>query len=135
RGLVSQAFNQRAVDAFRPRIRAIAEALLDALSGRDTFDVIAEYAAPLPTIVIAEMLGVDPTDFARFKRWSDARSQIFNTARTPEQSAELAAARQGLVDYFTRAADGRRRRRGTDLISALVAAAESEDRLTQREIV
>jgi cytochrome P450 len=57
RGLVSQVFNQRAVDAFRPRIRAIAEALLDALSGRDTFDVIAEYAAPLPTIVIAEMLG------------------------------------------------------------------------------
>src|SRR6266404_5518655 len=60
RGLVSQAFNQRAVDAFRTRIRAIAEGLLDALSDRDTFDVIAEYAAPLPTIVIAEMLGSMP---------------------------------------------------------------------------
>jgi hypothetical protein len=135
RGLVSQAFNQRAVDAFRPRIRAIADELLDALTGRALFDVIAEYAAPLPTIVIAEMLGVDARDFAQFKRWSDARSQIFNTARTPEQSAELLAARQGLVDYFTRAVDERHRLRGTDLISALVAAAESEDRLTQREIV
>jgi cytochrome P450 len=135
RGLVSQAFNQRAVDTFRPRIRAIADRLLDALTGRDSFDVIAEYAAPLPTIVIAEMLGVDADDFAQFKRWSDGRSQIFNTARTPEQSAELAAARQGLVDYFTRAVDERHRRRATDLISALVAAAESEDRLTQREIV
>src|SRR5437660_11790935 len=79
RGLVSQAFNQRAVDAFRPRVRAIADELLDALTGRDSFDVIAEYAAPLPTIVIAEMLGVDAGDFAQFKRWSDARSQIFNT--------------------------------------------------------
>ena len=44
RGLVSQAFNQRAVDAFRPRVRAIADELLDALTGRDSFDVIAEYA-------------------------------------------------------------------------------------------
>jgi cytochrome P450 len=136
RGLVSQAFNQRAVDAFRPRIRAIADELLAAVGGRNSFDVIAEYAAPLPTIAIAEMLGVDAGDFGQFKRWSDARSQIFNTARTPEQSAELAAARQGLDDYFARVVDERRRRRhGTDLISALVSAEESEDRLTQREIV
>jgi hypothetical protein len=135
RGLVSQAFNQRAVDAFRPRIRAIADELLDALTDRDAFDVIAEYAAPLPTIVIAEMLGVDPGDFVKFKRWSDARSQIFNTARTPEQSAELAAARQGLDEYFARAVDERHHRRSTDLISALVSTEESEDRLTRREIV
>jgi hypothetical protein len=135
RGLVSQAFNQRAVDAFRPRVRAIADELLDSLTGRDSFDVIAEYAAPLPTIVITEMLGVDAGDFAQFKRWSDARSQIFNTARTPEQSAELATARQGLDNYFTRAVDERRHRRGTDLVSALVSAEGSEDRLTQREIV
>ena len=56
-------------------------------------------------------------------------------ARTPEQTAELAAARQGLDDYFARAIEERRGRRGTDLISALVSAGESEDRLTQREIV
>jgi cytochrome P450 len=135
RGLVSQAFNQRAVDAFRPRILAIAKQLLDGLGGRNAFDVIAEYAAPLPTIVIAEMLGVDAADFARFKRWSDARSQIFNTARTPEQSAELAAGRQGLDDYFLHAVEERRHRRGTDLVSALVSAEESGDRLTEREIV
>jgi len=135
RGLVSQAFNQRAVDAFRPRIRAIAEKLLDALTGQDSFDVIAEYAAPLPIIVIAEMLGVDAGDLVLFKRWSDARSQLFNPLRTPEQSAELAAAEQDLNDYFARAIDARRRQRGTDLISALVSAEEASNRLTQREIV
>ena len=134
-GLVSQAINQRAVEAFRPRIRAIAEELLDALTDRDTFDVIGEYAAPLPIIVIAEMLGVEARDMAQFKRWSDARSQIFNIARTPEQTAELSAARRGLDDYFARAIDERRTRRGTDLISALVSAEEADDRLTQREIV
>ena len=81
------------------------------------------------------MLGVDAGDFARFKRWSDPRSQIFNTARTPEQSTELAAAKQGLDDYFAHAVEERRHRRGTDLVSALVSAEESGDRLTQREIV
>ena len=48
RGLVSLAFNLRAVDAFRPRIRGFADELLDSLTGRESFDVIAEYAAPLP---------------------------------------------------------------------------------------
>jgi cytochrome P450 len=47
----------------------------------------------------------------------------------------LAAARQGLDDYFARAVDERRRQRGNDLVSALVSAEESEDRLSQREIV
>jgi cytochrome P450 len=135
RGLVSQAFNQRAVDALHPRISAIAEGLLKALKGRGSFDVITEYAAPLPTMVIAEMPGVDAGDFPQFKRWSNARSQIFNTARTPEQSAELKVAGQGLKDYFARTVDQRRSRRGIDLISALVSAEEAEDRLTQREIV
>src|SRR5215831_3484093 len=101
RGLVSQAFNQRSVDAWRPRIRAIADALLDALAGRD--DVIAEYASPLPIIVIAQMLGVDPGDMPQFKRWSDARAHLFNPARTSEQAEALTTAGQGLRDYFARA--------------------------------
>src|SRR5215468_3909721 len=113
RGLVSQAFDQRSVDAWRPRIQAITKALLDALAARGSFDVIAEFAAPLPIVVIAEMLGVDPGDMAQFKRWSDARSHLFNPARTPEQTAELTAAGQGLRDYFSRAIEARRGRRGT----------------------
>src|SRR5215467_9547464 len=59
RGLVSQAFNQRSIDAWRPRIRIIAEGLLDALADRRSFDLISVFAVPLPIIVIAEMLGVD----------------------------------------------------------------------------
>jgi cytochrome P450 len=114
RGLVSQAFNQRSVDAWRPRIRAIAEGLLDALADRGSFDVIAEFAAPLPIIVIAEMLGVDPGDMPQFKRWSDARAQIFNPVRSPEQTVELRAAGQGLNDYFARAIDTRRLFRARD---------------------
>lgn len=135
RRLTAQAFNQRAVDAMRPRIRAIAGELLDALASRDGFDVIAAYAAPLPIIVIAEMLGVDAADMAQFKAWSDDRAQGFNPARTEAQTAALRAAQDGINAYFARVAAERRERRGNDLISALVAAEEAGEHLTLREIV
>src|SRR5215472_3217536 len=135
RGLVSQGFNQRSIDAWRPRIRAVAEGLLDTLGDRGSFDLVAEFAAPLPIVVIAEMLGVDAADMAQFKRWSDARAHMFNPARTPEQTAELNAAGQELNDYFVRAIDARRGLRSDDLISLLVAAEEAGDRLSAREIV
>jgi cytochrome P450 len=135
RSLVSRAFNQRSADEFRPRIREIAGTLLDRLVGRESFDVIAEYAAPLPIIVIAEMMGVDPGHLEQFKSWSDARAQLFNTARTPEQSDALVAAQQSLNEYFARAIETRRRHRGTDLVSALVSAEEAGGRLSEREIV
>jgi cytochrome P450 len=135
RGLVSKAFNQRAVDGWRPRIRATADTLLNTLADRGSFDVIAEFAAPLPIIVIAEMLGVSPGDMPQFKRWSDARAQIFNPLRSPEQTVALREAGQGLSDYFARAIDARRGRHGDDLISMLVAAEEARDRLSAREIV
>ena len=73
RGLVSQAFNQRSIDTWRPRIRAVAEGLLDTLADRGSFDLVAEFAAPLPIVVIAEMLGVDSADMAEFKRWKKSR--------------------------------------------------------------
>jgi len=132
---VSQAFNQRSIEAWRPRIRAIADALLDALVDRGSFDVIAEFAAPLPIVVIAEMLGVDPGEMSQFKQWSDARAHFFNPARTPEQAAALRAAGQGLNDYFARAIDARRGHRGADLISKLVDAEEAGDCLSTQEIV
>ena len=136
RGLVSQAFNQRAVEAFRPRIQAIADELLNAL-GHDTpgFDVIADYAAPLPTVVIAEMLGVDAADQAQFKIWSDALAHSFNPRRTPAQEADLSAARAGLFGYLQQVVEARRASRGSDVISALVSAEEAGDKLTEREII
>jgi cytochrome P450 len=134
RGLVSQAFNQRSVDAWRPRIRAIAEALLDALAGRGPFDVIAEFAAPLPIIVIAEMLGVDPGDMRQFKRWSDARSHSLNPRRSPQQAEAWAVAKRELSDYFARVVEARRSRRGSDVISILVAAEEAGDSLSTPEM-
>jgi cytochrome P450 len=66
RGLFSQAFNQRSVDALRPRIRRIVEELLDDLAGLPRFDLIERFARPLPVLVIAEMMGVSTEDRAIF---------------------------------------------------------------------
>lgn len=71
RGLVNKAFTPKAVDAMAPRVLEIADDLLEGLKGRETFDVIGDFSAPLPTIVIAEMLGIDPGDQKQFKTWSD----------------------------------------------------------------
>ena len=59
RGLVSKAFTPKAVTAFRPRIEAIVDEVLDGLRSETSFDLIYRFAGPIPTIVIAEMLGVD----------------------------------------------------------------------------
>ncbi len=135
RGLVAQAFNQRSSEAMRPRIRQVAATLLDGLDGAPAFDLIERYAGPLPTIVIAEMLGVDAADQALFKHWSDGLVQVFNPAPTAAQRQRLSEASQGLLGYLARVVEERRRSPREDLVSALVAVEEAGERLTAREIV
>jgi cytochrome P450 len=71
RGLVAKAFTVQGVEAMRGRIQQIADSLLDAVAGQGSFDVVEAYAKPLPTIVVAAMLGVNENDEDSFKRWSD----------------------------------------------------------------
>ncbi len=135
RGLVTQAFNARAVDAMRPHIADIADRLLDALEGQAEFDLIEHFASPLPVIVIAEMLGVDPADRPRFRQWSLGMAQSFNPVKTPDMVAALQANAEALSTYFQRAIDDRREHPRADLISAMMAAELDGDRLSDAEIV
>lgn len=134
RGLVNKAFTPRAVERLAPRIQEIVDELLDAVAGREGFDVIGEFSGPLPTIVIAEMLGIDPADHADFKRWSDALGAGFDPAPTPETTAKLNAASEALADYLQRAIEVRRAEPRDDLISAMIAAEEDGVRMTTEEI-
>lgn len=135
RGLVTQGFNLRSVEAMRPRIEAIANTLLDELAKQPSFDVIQDYAGPLPTIVIAEMLGINPADQGDFKRWSDELVHSFNPIRTPEQTASLHHAQRSLHDYLLGVVNDRRANRGSDLVSLLVAAHQDGEKLSEAEIV
>src|SRR5262249_55152875 len=125
RSLVSKAFTPRAIERLAPRIREIADLLLSAVAGRDRFDVIEAFAGPLPVIVIAEMLGVDPADRRDFKRWSDWQAMSLNPLLTPEQHAEMAEADGELEAYLSRALAQRRADPRDDLISAMIAAEEA----------
>ncbi|MBV9269232.1 MAG: cytochrome P450 [Acidobacteriaceae bacterium] len=135
RSLVSRAFTHESVERWRPRIREIADSLLRNLHGRESLDLIAEFASPFPIIVIAEILGVDSNDLQQFKSWSEAKTELFNPSRTRQQTEALLAADEGLNNYFACAVESRRQKRGDDLVSALVVAEESGQRLTSREIV
>jgi cytochrome P450 len=135
RNLVAQAFNQRSVDAMRLRIAEVAAGLLDGIAGNTRVDIMEAFAKPLPTVVIAAMLGIDPADQDDFKTWSDLQVLMFNPARTPDQQASLLWAQNELTRYFRDAVARRRRSRGSDLISLLVAAEEDGEQLDEVEIV
>ena len=134
RSLVTQAFTARSINQIKPHIAEVAEQLLAEVEDREEFDIIADFASPLPMIIIAEMLGVDKADRANFVRWSRAADNSFNPAPTEDQRAELDAAFSQLSDYFHAVIAERREHPGDDLISAMVAAADGEDRLTDKEI-
>src|SRR5690606_22066000 len=71
RGLVSPPLTPRMVEQLEPRIRQVANELVDRICERRECDVVEALTYPLPVIMIAEILGVPPEDRADFKRWSD----------------------------------------------------------------
>ncbi len=135
RDLVRHPFTPRAIERWRDRVRAVARRHVDAIEG-DTFDVIRDVANPVPTVVIAEMLGIDPERHASFKDWSDDIIRTaFSPINDPADVAKADAAREKLEAFFLAEVEKRRAAPGDDLVSAMVRAEESGDRLTDGEIV
>jgi cytochrome P450 len=131
RRLVSKAFTPRMVEQLRPRVQAIADALLDAVAGRGEMDLIDDYAFPLPITVIAEMLGIPAGDRAQFRDWSDA----LLTAIPPQPAGPAAvAAAEGLRRYLQSRFEERRRAPTEDLITGLLQAEEAGDKLGKEEL-
>jgi cytochrome P450 len=130
RALVSKAFTPRLVEGMRPRIQQLADELLDAMAPRGEADLMAEYAFPIPIVVIAELLGVPPEDRERFKAWSDA---IVSINPTPEGLAALETSVAEFTAYLGELFAKRRRDPKDDLISGLVHVEEGGDRLTENE--
>jgi cytochrome P450 len=79
RQVVNRLFTPRRVAEIEPRIRKIAEELVEAFAARGEVDLVAAFAVPLPVTVIAEQLGVGTDRLADFKRWSDTSSHRLAT--------------------------------------------------------
>jgi cytochrome P450 len=138
RGLVSKAFTPRVVEGLRPRVQQIVDDLLDGVQGAGTMDVIEDFAYPLPVIVICEMLGVPVADHERFKGWSLDLARGLDAIMLPpesEVSRRSLAARQGLAGYFRELIAERRAAPRGDLLSALIAAEEAGDTLSEDELL
>jgi cytochrome P450 len=136
RALVSRAFTPRRIARLEPRIRAIARSLLDNVKGRGEFDLVREFSAPLPTIVIAELLGVPPEDQDWFKEKSNAVTQ-FDPSLPPESEAgarQLGPAIE-LGTYLAKVLVQRRSEPRDDLLSALLAAEIDGARLSEPELI
>ncbi|MGH7815415.1 MAG: cytochrome P450 [Candidatus Binataceae bacterium] len=135
RGLVSKAFSPRMVEALRPRIAAIADQLLSQFTpGRD-IDLIKEFAYPLPVIVIAEMLGVPARDRDMFRRWANNLAPLIDFAQDMAIIDLAMKSMEEARDYLTALVEARRKQPAGDLVSALIAAEESGDRLTPAEML
>ncbi len=135
RGLVSAPFKPRAVERWRPHIRDIVQATLDKIDTQE-FDLIEWFAGPVPTVVIAELLGIDPQNHEEFKRWSDLSVQVgFNPFPTEEQKSSGEAAGAALDGFFLAEIERRRANLGEDLLSAMIRAEVAGETLSSEEIV
>src|SRR6516162_10263580 len=132
RKLVNKAFTARRVERLRPRITAITAGLLDDMQAggaRPEVDLLASFAFPLPITVICELLGIPAGDRDDFRTWS--ATIVANTA-APEVFQAHATA---MIRYFMALLAAKRREPGDDLLSALIAARDEEDGLSENELV
>lgn len=130
RKLVASAFTARRVEAMRPRVAIKVDRLIDELlDGPQPADLVSSFSLPLPVDVICEMLGVPAADVDQFHAWSDTILGDW------ERDSDVIM--QALVDlytYFVRLIALKRAEPSGDLMTALIAARDEEDRLSEEEL-
>lgn len=139
RTLISKAFTPRSVANLESRIRGISRELLDPVIGRGSMDLATDYSVPLPMKVIAEMIGIPPADWARFKRWSDSILKLSYTRSGGDEAAqasnEFSAVTAEMSAYLAKMIDQRRSSPTDDLLTRLIHAEVDGERLSHEEIL
>jgi len=135
RKLVSRDFSPRAIRELEPRVRALTNTLLDEIAEKRHFDLVADFAIPLPVRIIASILGIPGERHETFKRWSDT---LIDLTSLPPGTPLDASVRTNLVEmrgYFAEEIERRRRHPGADLMSSLVSAHEDTEMLSAGELM
>lgn len=130
RSLVHKAFTPRLVERLRERIETLCDELLARAQRAGAFDLIASYALPLPATIIAELLGVPPSDQHKFHRWS---SHIVSSS-SPRAFIVALPSIWFFMRYLHRLIERRRADPRDDLITALIQAEEAGDQLSEDEL-
>ena len=135
RGLVSRAFTPRQIAKMEDHIRDTAHRLLDEVEGENEFDLMANLAALLPTVVIAEMIGVPTSDRDDFKEWSDKFARVLEPNLTEREQEDVFNTALVFDRYFKDIIAQRRKDPREDLVSRLIEAQEEGDTLTDAEMI
>jgi cytochrome P450 len=133
--LLNHGFTPRAVRQLRTLIEQTVHDLLERVSGRGDMDLIADFAYPLPAIVLADVYSIPRSDAELLKKWSDDMKVFIGGS--PDLSAKAHAAAAGLEEmmhYFAAAVAQRRRAPRPDLITVLLRAEEEGDFLSEQEL-
>jgi len=133
RRLVGKAFTVRRVESFRPRVRAIADELLAKLEETDECDFVAEFADPFAQRVLYEFVGIPVDGHSEVRRWTSDIGLLFGLS-VAEHSARIEAALADLNRYIDELLEQRRVSPRDDLLSALIAAEEAGELLTDAEL-
>lgn len=135
RGRLAHSLTPKAVEVLRPGIRALAEGLLAPALRAESFDLIAEYASPLPVLVMADLLGIPAQDRERFADWSRAVAPVLDPVVPPEGLLRATTALREFSVYIARLVEERRRSPTGDLLSRLAEPGGEGERLTEAEVV
>jgi cytochrome P450 len=135
RGLVSKVFTPRSVAALEPFVTELVDAALDRLAEAGVGDLIETVAFPIPFAVISRMLGIPDTDHVRIRELSGLLVRTLEPIGDPDLLGEINRARLEMQDIVRGLIAYKRERPGEDLLTALIAAEQDGDRLSDEELV
>jgi len=139
RSLLVKAFNKNKIESLRPDVERLTQDLLtkidQKLDATGTFDVIEDFAEPLPVKVIAKLLGFPDEDEHLLRPWSQAIVKMYEVNPSEETQANAQKASKEFADYVKSLMEERKRNPGTDLISDLAAVEEDGQKLNAQELI
>jgi cytochrome P450 len=136
RRLAAKVFNVRSINALKPGIESTTQWLLDRIGDRERFDLVADFASPLPALVIMDMLGVPREQLGVLKALSDEMALFIGSARDARGKYDRAdQATREMMELFRALIVARRAEPKPDLLSALVHLDDAGERLSEDELV
>jgi len=139
RSLVAKAFNRNKIEGMRPAVERITQQLLDAIDAKvnsgESFDLIADYAEPLPVKIIADLLGFPESEEYLLRPWSQSIVKMYEVNPSEQYQIEAKKAAGEFAEYVRNLAEHRKKNPGQDLITDLAMVEENGEKLNSHELV
>jgi len=139
RSLVAKAFNRQKIEGMRPAVERITDRLLDGIDQKvkagENFDLIADYAEPLPVRIIADLLGFPESEEHLLRPWSQSIVKMYEVNPSAQHQQEAKQAASEFADYVRELAISRKANPGQDLITDLATVEENGEKLNMQELV